>query len=457
MSAGLAGLVRIETRRSTALWLTPVMVALAWVIFRQQYTGSLGVAWSDRSLAVRDIAQPVWPLVAGAAAWMAGRRRRRGMAELLATTPYPAWGRELSTWTGAVTWGVLAYILVASVILGATWTQATWGGPNLGPALVGVLALVASGALGYALGYIVPSRFTPPLIAIALFVTIEIIYNNHTWYSFLLPPAHGQLTVWGITPDLSGPQSLFLLGLTGVALGALGLAGRWTLLPWGILLTGILLATTGIVLIQRNVPADSFNQPMALSEFPLTHITSACSHDPVSVCVHPAFKRQLPGLSRTINRIAAPLAGLPAAPQRFVDDDMVAGMSGPILGNPTSAAQEGQLRRDGLYVFSTPPGRTVVFDPEDSPAQIAFALAFLDSVKGPPTDAQEAIMMWLLRRAGFSPDLSSVNRLFPGLSYPAAPAAARRFGALPASQQSAWLRTHFSALRSGMLTLSDLP
>jgi hypothetical protein len=132
-------------------------------------------------------------------------------------------------------------------------------------------------------------------------------------------------------------------------------------------------------------------------------------------------------------------------------------MSGPVLGNPSSAVQEAQLRRDGLYVFSTPPARMVVFDPDDSPAQIAFALAFSGSVKGPPSDAQEAVMMWLLRRAGFSTDLSTVNSLFFGLSYPAAPAAARRFGALSARAQTAWLRTHFSALRSGTVTLSDLP
>jgi hypothetical protein len=451
------GLVRIEARRSTALWLTPVMAALAWITFQQRYAGTLGVAWSDRSMAIRDIAQPIWPVVAGAAAWLAGRRQRRGMAELLSTTPYPAWWRELSAWVGAVTWGVLVYLLIASVILIVTWNQASWGGPSLGPITVGLLALVASGALGYTLGYFLPSRFTPPLVAIALFVSIELIYNNHTWYSFLVPPAHGQLTVWGITPDLSGPQSLFLLGLTAVALSSLGLVVHRTLVPGSILLFGLLLTTAGVVLIQRNVPQDSFGQPMALSEFSLTRITPACSHDPVTVCVHPAFRAQLHGLSQTINRIAAPLAGLPGAPGRFIDDTMVAGMSGPTLGNPSSTAQEAQLRRDGLYVFSTPPTRTVVFDPEDTAAQIALGLVFLDSVKGPPTDAQEAIMMWLLRRTGFSPDLSAVNRRFFGLSYPAAPAAARRFGALPASTRKAWLRTHFSALQSGTLSLGDLP
>jgi hypothetical protein len=34
---------------------------------------------------------------------------------------------------------------------------------------------------------------------------------------------------------------------------------------------------------------------------------------------------QLPALSQMIDRIAAPLAGLPSAPNRLIDDDMVAG------------------------------------------------------------------------------------------------------------------------------------
>jgi hypothetical protein len=323
--------------------------------------------------------------------------------------------------------------------------------------LVGLLALVTSGALGYTAGYFLPSRFTPPLVAIVLFVTVEIVYNNHTWYSFLTPPAHGQITVWGIAPDLSGPQALFLLGVTAVALGSLGLIGRRPLAPGTVLLAGVLLTSTGVVLIQRNVPRDSFSQPMALSEFPLSHITPVCSHGSVSVCVHPAFRAQLPRLTGTINRIAAPVAGLPGAPDRFLDDNIAAVVNGPILGYPSSPAQEAQLRKDGIAVFNTPPQGTVILDPADSPSQIAVSLTFSYAVKAPPTAAQEAIALWLLRRAGFEPDLSTPNDVFDQSSYAGADAAAHRFGALPAATQRAWLRAHYSALLNGALGLSDLP
>jgi hypothetical protein len=196
---------------------------------------------------------------------------------------------------------------------------------------------------------------------------------------------------------------------------------------------------------------------MALSEFPLSRITPVCSHDPVSVCVHPAFKAQLPRLTRTINLIAAPIAGLPGAPNRFLDDNIVAVVNGPILGYPSSTAQEAQLRSDGIYVYGTPPQRTAILGPTDSPSQIAVALTFSYAVKAPPTAAQEAIALWLVRRAGFRPDLATPNDVFDQSSYPSADAAARRFGALPAAAQSAWLRAHYTALRNGAVSLSDVP
>lgn len=454
------GLLRIEARRTVGLWLTPVMVVLVWVIYQQRSVGPnpLGALWSDGSMAVRDTAQPLWSVIGGAAAWMAGRQSRRGMSDLLATTPCPDWWRELSTWTGTVAWGVLVYLVLSAVILVKTWTQATWGGPSLGPITVGLLALIASGALGYTIGYYFPNRFTPPLVAIGLFMAVELDYYLHQWYSFLAPQAHGQITAWGIVPDVSGPQSLFLLGLIGVALGGLGLAGGWTFARWSVGLAGLLLAVAGAVLVQRSVPQDSFGQPMALSEFPLTRITPACTRGPVTVCVHPAFRARLLGITGMINRIAAPLVGIPGAPTRFIDDDIVAGMSGPVLGNPSSPSQVAQLRRDGIFVFRAPPAGTAVFAPEDGPNFIALALVFRSPNKGAPTEAQETLMIWLLRRAGFSSDLYSLNMCaFPGVSYPNAAAAANRFGGLPAAQQRAWLRAHFASLRSGFVRTSASP
>jgi len=359
-----------------------------------------------------------------------------------------------------VVWGLLEYILVGGVIVVSAWSQATWGGPAFGPMLVGLLAMVASAAVGYTAGYCLPSRFTPPLVAVGLFVTQGLASSAHAWYSFLAPEAHGELSVWGITPDLSWPQSLFLLGLAGMALGILALAVRRDLFSGGVLLAAILLTGIGAELVHRNVPWDFFRQPMSLSEIPITRITPSCTPSALAVCVHPGYRAQLSRIATTINRIAAPVVGLPGAPTRAIDDDVVVANDNGILMKAGSPSQAAQLRWDGLFVFDTPPAQTIVFDPWHAvhfPANIALDLVSPGLVKGPPSDAQEAIARWLVRRAGFSPDLSLSNPTFDTKYPPGVPTAEHRFAALAPSQQRAWLHAHFSRLRSGQLGLRDPP
>jgi hypothetical protein len=83
-----SALLRIEARRSVALLLLPVLLGLAWFSFS---AGSGAFCrrflWIEVSVAVRNTAFFAAPCLAGAAAWLAGRERRRGMGELLGTVP----------------------------------------------------------------------------------------------------------------------------------------------------------------------------------------------------------------------------------------------------------------------------------------------------------------------------------------------------------------------------------
>ena len=158
-------LIRIEACRSVGVWLFPPLLALAWFYLRGDQFHLLTMLWVEASVAVRGMVYFAGPALAGVAAWMAGRERRRDVEELLATTPRPAWSRQLATWTGTVLWGMLAYALVALAVGVLTARQAVWGGPILWPVVVGLLALPAHAALGFALGRFVPSRFTAPLVA----------------------------------------------------------------------------------------------------------------------------------------------------------------------------------------------------------------------------------------------------------------------------------------------------
>src|SRR5207302_3163622 len=76
--------------------------------------------WPHEMLRARDWMLYAGPFLAGAAVLMAGRERRRGMDDLLATTPLPAWTRQATTWAATTIWSLLAYLVVAVVIIGIT-------------------------------------------------------------------------------------------------------------------------------------------------------------------------------------------------------------------------------------------------------------------------------------------------------------------------------------------------
>jgi hypothetical protein len=75
--------------------------------------------------------------------------------------------------------------------------------------------------------------------------------------------------------------------------------------------------------------------------------------------------------------------------------------------------------------------------------------------------AQRALGIWLIRNARLTvpADQSSRAPEYPyvGLRVSVALAAARRFAALPATQQHWWLRRHYRALRHGQVSISVLP
>jgi len=163
-------MVRIEARRNVVVLLLPILAAIAWLQARNGLQTPV-VVWPQVTVQARDWIVYLGPFVAAAAAWMGARERRHGMEDLLATTPCPVWQRRAATWTATTLWGLLAYGAVAVGILAYGATRATWGAPLAWPfcwpLLIGLLALPAHAAVGFALGRYAPSRYTP-LVAIAL-------------------------------------------------------------------------------------------------------------------------------------------------------------------------------------------------------------------------------------------------------------------------------------------------
>jgi hypothetical protein len=102
--------------------------------------------------------------------------------------------------------------------------------------------------------------------------------------------------------------------------------------------------------------------------------------------------------------------------------------------------------------------------------RLAFGHTFVGAGIGSGSPAQQAVQAALLQGAGVpftqQPKALAIAGLpmsgpggqnGPGPAAGPVYAAARRFAALPATTQHAWLTAHLAALRAGQLTLRDLP
>ncbi len=480
-------LLRLEARRNVGLWAWPALVGLALLFWYGDGLAWRVTFWAEASVLVRDGLILIGPGVAVIAAWMGGRERRRKMDDLLATTPRPPWARWGVTWAATTLWGALAYVVAGAYLLVLAIQHTTWGAPVMWPILVGLVAIPAYAAVGYALGSAIPSRFTVPLVAIALLVlTVAAGWGLGGAVSdgpttkpstldalhYLSPVATLDSSVWyGVRPDVGWPEGLFLLGLTGLALGGLALRNRRDRSgrgAWGALLAGGSLAAAAVAILLGTSPpsalllgASRFSNVsyplLARYETPIPY-TPVCAGAPVRVCVHPAYRSYLAAEAPIINRLVAPLLGVPGAPVR---------------AEQRPHNEMGVIGRVLAFVPNNGNGATdqTFFGPV---AQALVANYMVDgrgllpgTCPGDPTlqscwDAQSAIGIWLVRQAGLRLDTVTIggtvlHPYFGGADWSLTSVAADRFGKLGRDRQRAWLRAHYDALNKVHIRLQDIP
>jgi hypothetical protein len=486
-----ARLLRIELRRTAMGWMLPLLAALFWF---STYRPSMAVPpwWNLRGTMLQQQALLGFaPLVAGAAAWMGSREGRRGSADLVGVTALPRWAGQLATWAATTCWAMVAYLGGVAVVYGITAQQATWGGPLWWPVAVGAAMVAASCALGFAAGALFPSRFSAPLVAVAVFLALGAgaiaIEHNNTYAQIwplnvqgaLPPDAFGVFSPY--LPDLAIAQVLFLAGLAAAALGALGLraaaGGRWLRCAAAVATAaGLAAAGTGVGLAGTARPeANGIVIPAlhdAANDKPIAY-TPVCSHAAVPVCLHPAYRSLLPAVTAALGPLLSEVAGLPGAPVRVwqvafthlrqrphngiemlgpviggrppVLSLPLSGMALPGQGHTTTAEFIRQLR------LQVPPViLNTLFgggDQQDTKSQQDNRSA---RQPNPRVLAQQAIEAAVAQVAGVPPG----SGLPPGSP---ADAAAKRFAALPAAARHAWLVDHLTALRAGQITLGELP
>lgn len=431
-------LFAIEARHNAALLLVPVILLFAWYMLDSQLWEPY--LWSSTNELLRKSVAPLAaPAVAGAAAWMAGRDRRRGIGDLVATTARPALFRHLMLWLATTAWALLAYLLVAGYMFARTVPRATWGGPELWPVALAIVALLAHAAWGYLAGHLFASRFTAPIVAIVAFVAQMYLAGNMT-----VQTDGSQTSTWlarlaasDITERIAPWQTLFYAALALAGLAALWLTLRGGLLA-GLLLAGTMsLAAGAVVMIWAGTPrwdythnrlVDGWGNTIAIAEYEAPE--PVCRGEAVVVCTHPQFQPWLDDAVANAEALIAPLQGLP-------------GVASPVECRSTGF---GRGRSGGSHIVVDACADQLIADDG--------ALSRFGQVRN---EAQLAVRTWLLARVGsetmcgFSGD--------PDIGHPtaAACAAAERFGNLAEPERRAWLEEHYADLRAGQLTLANLP
>jgi uncharacterized membrane protein HdeD (DUF308 family) len=379
---------------------------------------------------------------------MAGREHRRGMTDLAASTPRDPWLRSLTTLAATAGWALLVYGTLTVVVLVVTATQATWGGPVPWPILSGLAGLLACLAAGYAAGGLLPSRFTPPLTAIGVFMVMAVLTEAglHGQTYGLLSPLFS--AVQGVSVFYAPQPGLGLLQtvcFTGVALATSGAAGvrSGRARPLAIGVAGFVCVGAAAALAATGSIRDGSGVTIAaLGDHSRTvPYTPVCTRGAtIPVCLHPAYARtnELAALDHMVNTLAAPLAGTPGLPTRVQQLP------------PSDIPPPGTLAIEGFIIQ----GDTI------SPPRFASSLESrlaLQLVTAPgtaiaeATPAQRTVATYLLDQAGDTPAPQLL------LADPAITAAAQRLAALDPVARHAFLSTRLPAIRSGGLTLQDLP
>jgi len=487
-----ARLLRVELRRNAMPWVLPLIAALFWFDSYRPSTGQppLWVLRTFWNMGQGGTIIDFGPFVAGVAAWMGSRDGRRGTFDLVTATAGPRWAAQLATWAATAIWAVAAYLAFVSVMFGVYAGQGVQGSPPWWWVAVGAVAVTAFSAAGFAVGAFFPSRFAAPLAAfggfLAMVLSSQTGFRSPSGWALILPTnSNGNYQpVSGIfypyLPDLPIARVMFLAGIAVAAVGLLGLPPRAGG-PWPrraaavVMLAGVAAAGTGVGLADTaRLGSHGMVIPAlhdAASDRPIRY-TPACGHAAgVPVCLNPAYRRYLTDVTAALRPVLAEVAGLPGAPARVTQ---VAGMYSSGTGEagpPVTIGGRPPVLRVPLDTLATLPGAIGFTATRETTTQFADILralavhAFVGAGAGAGTSAQQAVQAALLHGAGLpfaaQPKLLAIARNGqgpePGPAAGPVYAAARRLAALPGAARHAWLAAHLAALRSGRLTLGQLP
>jgi hypothetical protein len=315
-----ARILGIELRRSTALWAAALIAASG--AFLLYATSPPYGWWMELVIAQRQLLQVLWPLALGAGAWQARRERRSRIEELLATTPRPRWRRVAPVAVAMAITVLVAYPAMLAAGLGHTSSFAGYFPAGVLPiAAVGALSLVAAAWLGLAVGRLLPSPLTPPLLAVAGFAVLAVmpsllISDNDRVprAQLLLPSLSGTGTPEFVTVAARAnlAQAIWLAALAATGLVAFAAARRRGRVA--AILPAVLGAAVALALLPGSLAAGALVTDQGATAL-------VCTADTPKVCVTRVHAAALDDLRAPARQALAILAAkLPDPPTLVVED-----------------------------------------------------------------------------------------------------------------------------------------
>lgn len=310
----------LAAKRNGGVLFLPVIAGVMWWLVRDSHVYMAVPLWMPTVQGIGYTLVIAGPLTAALASWTAGRSHRRGMADLLATAPLPRGWSTVADWLGITFWALAVYLGCAAVALAWTATQVTWGRPELWPILIAAIALAVCAAGGMLVGSLWPSRFLPPLLAIA--VGFLIVGPTGIWQldrvKMLSPmgPIDSVVREPLDIPDLRMmlPHLRWLVAL-GVAL-VLALVVRQN----GGWLARALLGVSVVAVVVTGSGVYGYRSQSWTTE-PVLHAVlpyePVCVTDAVTVCLHPAYTAVTDEVVATVNGVSASLSGVAGTPTRY--------------------------------------------------------------------------------------------------------------------------------------------
>jgi hypothetical protein len=346
--------LRLEFKRNAVPYVLPLLAAVFYFNTVRTAEGFPPV-WTLRASAIPDhMLFEFTAFAGGLAAWAGSREGRRKTADLVATTPRPAWARQSVALAGTLCWMLLAFLAGVAVLYIQTALQAAWGGPPVWPVFVGAAGVIVVTVIGFTCGVFFPGRFTAPLVAIGVLVLYQtglrqalgVTASSGTYA--LLSPANSPPVVdtgvyYHVAPDLPIVQVMFMGGIAVALFGVLGLAPELRQLAsasglrslraalarrdgWLPRAGAVILVACGVAASWTAFALAGTAKPDAVGRWEIPALHSAASDQPVpvtqdctsssgfQVCVHPAFSFYLDDLDAAFDPVVAEIAGLPGAP-----------------------------------------------------------------------------------------------------------------------------------------------